>query len=101
MTEDFQSRNDQSKKEHKKRKVEMQRKEGNEAPAFIRFFSDRRTHIILGIILISPLSQQLTTSRPEKETRVRLSIMKYHKLFKTAMKLTMSVVLSVHIYLTL
>ena len=52
MTEDFQSRNDQSKKEHKKRKVEMQRKEGNEAPAFIRFFSDRRTHIILGIILI-------------------------------------------------
>lgn len=52
MTEDFQSRNDQSKKEHKKRKAEMQRKEGNETPAFIRFFSDRRTHIILGIILI-------------------------------------------------
>ena len=52
MTEDFQSRNDQSKKEHKKRKAEMRRKEGNETPAFIRFFSDRRTHIILGIILI-------------------------------------------------
>lgn len=52
MTEDFQSRNDQSKKEHKKRKAEMRRKEGNVTPAFIRFFSDRRTHIILGIILI-------------------------------------------------
>lgn len=52
LNEDIQSRNEKSKREHRKRKISNKSKSDNDMPAVIRFFFDRRTLVSLGLILI-------------------------------------------------